>query len=728
METVIEMDIENPTRETQVSSLPTNFCQLENNIEEENLQDESSDRRRTPSGNLTSRSVQDIRRYYSPGKVQECNDMDNSSDSYTDIDSQEINREIAKKIKVRARQLASQGRRSTSMASKQNKVKKPGKIATNVKPIKVSAGSHLSGANKKQQSGVNHSTQVSIHSIPEPTPQFLQLLSDQMRNGQEQNSINSDACNTSSTVQNQDMEMNDTGNPEVMSVSTVARILKDIKEEMSDMKLKMDQMEKREPKIEVSKDIVEGCAEGIEMAVTENLKKHNESLRADVSHLKYKTQTLTDVVERLNIEIEDLKTRLDGVEIGNCKKSITINGLKTSNKKEYMIKEIQEFIEIYIGVMVNVEDCFTLGNAQPRMIVASLQTIQEKKDIMRFKSYLKDVKIDGRKIFINDYVPASTQERRRKEKDIRDINSLQQNPAQISYFKGNLTVQQEVFKPKVHVPTPRNLVDISPDELTRILATKTLCSSVIERDRSLFQAYTAEVQNFNQINDLYIKMKLIQPGARHIVCAYWLQDTGALPVYNQGTCDDSEYGAGRYILDYMVKNQLKNRVIFVARKYGGIRMGAERFSCYVQAATMAIEESTGMISLQSGEKNSETPSNTRPAKRAATSPPNPTPSQVNNNRGRRNTYKRPYRGGQTPMNRSEYRGSMSHRRSPRYNFFRGGRSAYKNGYMLDSNRREQPSTSGQNFTDSNQWDFGTSDWEDQRDRDYYRQAKNTYEF
>ena len=92
-----------------------------------------------------------------------------------------------------------------------------------------------------------------------------------------------------------------------------------------------------------------------------------------------------------------------------------------------------------------------------------------------------------------------------------------------------------------------------------------------------------EIESHDQIDELYLKMKMIQPNARHIVCAYWID--GFEPISQaQDYHDDGEPMAGRQLLDILIKDNLKNRVIFVARRYGGIKMGPERFDCYKKAA------------------------------------------------------------------------------------------------------------------------------------------------
>ena len=74
--------------------------------------------------------------------------------------------------------------------------------------------------------------------------------------------------------------------------------------------------------------------------------------------------------------------------------------------------------------------------------------------------------------------------------------------------------------------------------------------------------------------------------ARHIVCAYWIDGPAHT---SQDFCDDGEPGAGRALLEILRNQNMKNKVIFVTRKYGGVKMGSSRFECYRAAAEVVLK-------------------------------------------------------------------------------------------------------------------------------------------
>ena len=164
-------------------------------------------------------------------------------------------------------------------------------------------------------------------------------------------------------------------------------------------------------------------------------------------------------------------------------------------------------------------------------------------------------------------------------------------------------IQGETYRQKVTPPSASSLVNLSPQELTQILAKKMSSSQPLTREKSIFQAYVSRVSSFNEINDLYKHMKLIQPTARHIVCAFYID--GDQHHYTRDYHDDEEPGAGRNLLNILKKYGLNNCVVFVTRKFGGVKMGPERFVCYQNVALEALEKEMGPLVESQDYKNNQ---------------------------------------------------------------------------------------------------------------------------
>ena len=162
----------------------------------------------------------------------------------------------------------------------------------------------------------------------------------------------------------------------------------------------------------------------------------------------------------MSIEMEELKNRLENLEISGSKKAITLSGFEPlSSRKQDITRELENFFEDKLGLFLTIEDHFKMGT----IFVIYFQLIYDKRDAMRFKYSLKGIQNSKNKsLFINDYVPAVTQEKRRLEKQIIHESENKDPPLEVKYVRGKLTIQGETYKPKISPPSPKDLVDIEP--------------------------------------------------------------------------------------------------------------------------------------------------------------------------------------------------------------------------------------------------------------------------
>ena len=397
---------------------------------------------------------------------------------------------------------------------------------------------------------------------------------------QQQTSVKNTPVNAE--LQNMEVESNDTSSPQAMSLASIYQMFIELKNEITTLK-------DGGMKVEIS-SIKEECVKHAVETVSHDISLQSSKVREiekKLAQCMQQNEILSEVVDRMHTQYMDVVQRLDNLEINNAKLSISISGLQVSGRKDEWKLQVIDFVFQQLGVEIDVEDIYQLGRADPKLLIVTVGSAEQKKAVLEHKSYLKDVRVKGKAVYINDYVPLQLQERRRREREIvQQIHSENIEGVEAEYIKGGLAICGQLYKKKITVPTPKELIQLTTDELETVLKMETFRGARITQERSIFTGYTAPVQNYQQIRKLYMKMKLIQPEARHIPCAYWLPNE-EIP-YSTDYFDDEEHGAGRAIMDLMKKFQLKGRAIFVARKYGGVRMGTDRFECYVEAAKGSV--------------------------------------------------------------------------------------------------------------------------------------------
>ena len=156
-----------------------------------------------------------------------------------------------------------------------------------------------------------------------------------------------------------------------------------------------------------------------------------------------------------------------------------------------------------LDLRVVIEDMFKIGTAEPKLTVVCFQNIYDKRQVMKYKHYLKGQKNRrGDSYFINDYIPAVVMERRNREKQIKKQLADLPNPPEITFVKGNMKIGEELFRPKVSPPTPKDIVDTDPERLNKLLKMEIQgTDSKIIQDKSIFNAYCASVSSYQQIRE-----------------------------------------------------------------------------------------------------------------------------------------------------------------------------------------------------------------------------------
>ena len=331
--------------------------------------------------------------------------------------------------------------------------------------------------------------------------------------------------------------------------------------------------------------------------------------------VKMKNKALSSAICSMWEEIEDLSARLGKVEITNNRKSILITGLYTDDDKESAVKQVQDFIEKWFNFTPQVEDLYWLGSSTPRAIVVVLQSSLDKDYILENKAVLKDaLNEDKRKIFIKNLLRPSEKAKRKKEWEIQQRNDQReleegQEELQIQFKKGILYangVPVQQIKP----PNPQDIVELSTTKLDEIFQLEVKEGPRLENQGNIFTAYTAAASSMQQVHDLYLKMRLSFPKARHIIAAFYIP--GAEEHVTVGYCDDGEHEAGTRLLQILQENNMIYRVLFVTRHYAQ-KIGPDRFGCIERAASVCLmqyplNDYTGEMQHLGQENAEDTPS------------------------------------------------------------------------------------------------------------------------
>ena len=217
----------------------------------------------------------------------------------------------------------------------------------------------------------------------------------------------------------------------------------------------------------------------------------------ELEYHKFKSTTMTTVIDDLNTTVLDLTTKLENLEINQRKANITVTGLSLdrSKKQENLVQMLGFFYE-RMGIEVQIDDVYPLGGPNTKTCVIVFQNIADKRAVLANRALLK-----GTPYFINDYYPAATNERKRRERDIIKDNKNASQPLDIEYAKGGLRIQGETYRKKVLPPTPREL---------RFLR--------IKFRKFLDRKYNREIPLLMMEIDLLLSLHLFAPIKQYVNC------------------------------------------------------------------------------------------------------------------------------------------------------------------------------------------------------------------
>ena len=115
---------------------------------------------------------------------------------------------------------------------------------------------------------------------------------------------------------------------------------------------------------------------------------------------------------------------------------------------------------------------------------------------------------------------------------------------------------------------------------------KNKVTTLLEVNKSKFYAIVMPLNNVDDFKPLLEEVRKEYAKAKHVVYAYRVNEK------SKSNDDQEPKGtAGRPLLELLHKKELNNVVIFVARYFGGIKLGASRLlRTYLQSGINAINE------------------------------------------------------------------------------------------------------------------------------------------
>ena len=306
--------------------------------------------------------------------------------------------------------------------------------------------------------------------------------------------------------------------------------------------------------------------------------KRITDLEASLRESDRKLDVVQNVVRHQNCIMNDVSKRLDNLELNQARRMAVLSGLKIDQqKKEDRVRRVSNFLQTELELFTRLEDVYPLGSSDPPALVITFQTYQDKETVFENKAKLKDIsKNYPNKIYLNHYLPAQENERRKRDRKIT-MDAKQEN-LEATFVKEGIKVGQSVYKKKISPPQPIELLNYTGAEMDKILKLPSMKGPEIRTKGSVYIPYAIDVNDYQKVRDVYMKIRILHAQARHIVCAFSLPGTPEQHHHLHDSCDDGKFGAGSLLLSEMEKANIYCKAFYIVRYTGTEKLGRDRLT------------------------------------------------------------------------------------------------------------------------------------------------------
>lgn len=320
-----------------------------------------------------------------------------------------------------------------------------------------------------------------------------------------------------------------------------------------------------------------------------------------------KIDMLIGIVAKQDVQIKALQSRWDAAYAKESKDNIVINGL-SETQGENCYHEVGNFFKNILKVEkpIQIQKAHRMGKGNNKPILAQLKHSDDRAKIYEKVGNLKEANRGRDKpYFISDQLPESWAERKKFVHFLKQQNkklpTAQQATASVD--RGILSFDGVQYQPPIRAPLPAELCTMKVERKAMLRELEFTLGKSEEMEKSTFVGYAAEIFSAEQAQKYYDALKMKVPDATHIACAFLIPAESVAKSY--GCIDDGEHGAGRTLLNMLVKNKAQNRAVFITRHYGGKHIGATRFQIMERVGSSALLNLNAEISRRRAPLNDE---------------------------------------------------------------------------------------------------------------------------
>ena len=287
------------------------------------------------------------------------------------------------------------------------------------------------------------------------------------------------------------------------------------------------------------------------------------------------------MMSKINDKMDELSKKFEMLEVDAAKKSVILSNFEAEENKKHCRYQLMSFFTEEIGIQVEIEEFYFIGNNEPRDIVINFLSANHKRLLFQNVRNIAHLRNShGKKYTFRDYMTTKQNELRKTGDRIAEVVSEREPVMRedVIMDRGEIYIGTDKYEKKVSAPDPTKVLQLPLRKLNEIMSTEVQRAHVYQEKGNTFTAYTVCTNSIQEVQDAYMKIRLNHPEARHIVAAW---NIPAQQDYdNADGCDDDEHGIANVLVKCLKKNEISHRAVYIVRNCGE-RMYGRRAPAYL---------------------------------------------------------------------------------------------------------------------------------------------------
>ena len=325
--------------------------------------------------------------------------------------------------------------------------------------------------------------------------------------------------------------------------------------------------------------------------VIEHLRKENQQLRHELEVMK-------NIVIQTAHRVERNEEKISNLSVHSMKNNILIHGVVEEEGQD-LFKKVPELLNEKFQVNISFSALHRMGNTtqpsqtkagvkqkdpKPRIIVGKLSNPEQKSAILKAAAQVQDPNIRVTSQYPEDY-----RDKRARLYKVRDDFKEKEVDCDVRGDKLVFKDKGRVFREKVGIPTPEDILNAASDSTMRKKLDKidSTTGDIFKDKGNVIVSQACIVETFANVKNFALKVLADESSMSadsNVIVYRFTDNKGDI---HEGWSNDREYGAGQGILNIMQDNNVMNIAVIMSRKVGQ-HLGVRRHSVFQGNAMSAI--------------------------------------------------------------------------------------------------------------------------------------------